>query len=450
MHRLVRDESGIAMGLAVVLVVVIGVMGAGLLVFVRNDLEAVVTVNQGQRAFEAADAGVQAAKSQLNEDSCPESYGVESEDCESEDSSRAWHEEDGMNIEGLSQGEARESSAQVLIEANSDESFTVTSTGEYGDARRKIEAVFEEGSGLQIPEGYYTEHNIRLQGAVVSSVSLFAREDVTVKGATEFKSTRDRAYERWAETDDEYSYDNPFNSEPRDSALVGIGAGGEIDADEDVVGEGSRSYDDDTEPEFVISDGDQGDDEITFPFDPEDQIPFDSDAIDDSGAMDTLRRKAKELDKQDENYDYYHGDAEGTEKIEDWPENSTPETVVFYDFEDDYSGGNKVETRGNALEEGCSEEGDGDQGVIVVNNGNFELTGNNEFNGIVIVRGGDSNSEGTYLARGNSCLQGYANASGEIDLGGTADGQEGEVEALGDLPAFGDRIQMTNWRELYE
>ncbi|MDN5697342.1 MAG: hypothetical protein L0G70_05120, partial [Rubrobacter sp.] len=158
----------------------------------------------------------------------------------------------------------------------------------------------------------------------------------------------------------------------------------------------------------------------------------------------------QQLEAEDGSYGYYHGDASETETINDWPEESDPGTVVFYDFEGEYNKKNKVQTGGNALQGGCSDEDDGDQGVIVVNNGNFELTGNNEFNGIVIVRGGDSNDEGTYLARGNSCLQGYANASGEIDLGGTADGQEEEVEALGDLPAFGDRIQMTNWREVYE
>jgi hypothetical protein len=42
----------------------IGVMGAGLLTLVRSDLEAVVEVNQGQRALGLADAGVQAARRQ--------------------------------------------------------------------------------------------------------------------------------------------------------------------------------------------------------------------------------------------------------------------------------------------------------------------------------------------------------------------------------------------------
>ena len=57
-----------ALGLAVIMIVLIGVMGAGLLTFVRSDLEAVVEVNQGQRALSLADAGVQAARRQLRSD----------------------------------------------------------------------------------------------------------------------------------------------------------------------------------------------------------------------------------------------------------------------------------------------------------------------------------------------------------------------------------------------
>src|SRR3954470_12706720 len=74
LHRLVKDESGMTMGLTVIMIALIGVMGAGLLVFVRNDLEAVVQVNQGQRALNLADAGVQAAKRQLRSDAVPAHY----------------------------------------------------------------------------------------------------------------------------------------------------------------------------------------------------------------------------------------------------------------------------------------------------------------------------------------------------------------------------------------
>lgn len=83
--QFVRDESGIAMGLAVILIVLIGVMGAGLLVFVRNDLEAVVEVNQGQRALERADVGIEAARKHLaTEDATPQNYNANPGDGDSE------------------------------------------------------------------------------------------------------------------------------------------------------------------------------------------------------------------------------------------------------------------------------------------------------------------------------------------------------------------------------
>ena len=67
-RRLIKDESGATMGLAVIMIVLIGVMGAGLLTFVATDLTAVAEASQGQKAFEMADAGVEAAKNQLKLD----------------------------------------------------------------------------------------------------------------------------------------------------------------------------------------------------------------------------------------------------------------------------------------------------------------------------------------------------------------------------------------------
>ena len=72
--RLAKDESGVALGLAVIMIVLIGVMGAGLLTFVRYDLMAVVEVNQGQRALEIADAGIQTARMQQLSDVVRQHY----------------------------------------------------------------------------------------------------------------------------------------------------------------------------------------------------------------------------------------------------------------------------------------------------------------------------------------------------------------------------------------
>lgn len=65
LRRLVKDESGMTMGLAVIMVVLIGVMGAGLLTFVQRDLNAVVEENRGQTALELADAGAELAQRHL-------------------------------------------------------------------------------------------------------------------------------------------------------------------------------------------------------------------------------------------------------------------------------------------------------------------------------------------------------------------------------------------------
>ena len=67
-RRFVKDESGMTMGLAIIMIVLIGVMGAGLLTFVSRDLNTVIEENRGQRAFEVADAGIGAAKRQLASD----------------------------------------------------------------------------------------------------------------------------------------------------------------------------------------------------------------------------------------------------------------------------------------------------------------------------------------------------------------------------------------------
>src|SRR5215217_4939392 len=64
-RRLVKDEAGMTMALAIMMIVLLGVMGAGLLTFASSDVNTVVEENRGQRAFELADAGIGAAKRQL-------------------------------------------------------------------------------------------------------------------------------------------------------------------------------------------------------------------------------------------------------------------------------------------------------------------------------------------------------------------------------------------------
>ena len=78
-RRFVDDESGMTLVLAIIMIVLIGAMGAGLLAFVNRDFLTVAQENRGQKAFEMADAGVAAAKRQLLSDcgsnaSCKDHY----------------------------------------------------------------------------------------------------------------------------------------------------------------------------------------------------------------------------------------------------------------------------------------------------------------------------------------------------------------------------------------
>ena len=123
--RLSREERGMVLGLAIIVVVVIGVVGAGLLTFVSTDLQAVVAVNRGEQAFELAEAGVEIAKARLARDPSPAGW--------SSGEIRA----DGMG----------DNSVSVSIERVGDGSFEVVSTGRYGETRRKIEALFTVEGG---------------------------------------------------------------------------------------------------------------------------------------------------------------------------------------------------------------------------------------------------------------------------------------------------------------
>jgi hypothetical protein len=72
-----RDETGTTLGLTIMVVVVLGVLGAGLLVLVQSQLAATARSYGGQRALALADTGVQAAKRELLTAPHPGSYDGE-------------------------------------------------------------------------------------------------------------------------------------------------------------------------------------------------------------------------------------------------------------------------------------------------------------------------------------------------------------------------------------
>lgn len=122
--HLMREERGMVLGLAIIVVVVIGVMGAGLLTLVSADLQAVVAVNRGEQAFQLAEAGVEVAKARLTDDPSPSDWSSGE-----------------LHLDGVD-----DNTVSVTIEHNAG-TFEVVSTGQYGESKRKIEAVFDVEDG---------------------------------------------------------------------------------------------------------------------------------------------------------------------------------------------------------------------------------------------------------------------------------------------------------------
>ena len=158
-RRFVNGESGMALALAVIMVVLLGVMGAGLPTFVSRDLNTVVEENRGQRAFELADAGIGIAKRQLTADcvgdaSCTVGYDLLRTG--RRDHQRALRISAGHPVV-LAQGRrdpddldgddnvTTVDSVHVAIDYQAGigrNRFKITSTGTYGESRRKIEATY--------------------------------------------------------------------------------------------------------------------------------------------------------------------------------------------------------------------------------------------------------------------------------------------------------------------
>ena len=126
-RRLLREERGMALGFAIIVVVIVGVMGAGLLTFVATDLEAVVAVNRGEQAFELAEAGIEVVKAHLANDSSPVDWSSEE-----------------LHMAGMGEG-----CVTVSVEYDDESgSFEAVSTGEYRKTSRKIEATFSVEDGM--------------------------------------------------------------------------------------------------------------------------------------------------------------------------------------------------------------------------------------------------------------------------------------------------------------
>ena len=464
LRSLKRDESGIAMGLAIVLIVLVGVMGAGLLVFVQRDLEAVVENNRGQDAFEAADAGVQAAERQLLSDNCPESYGGPQEEgddgCVPQGDPEEWHEEEGKTLELGEGDDERNIKVQITylpfpgeedticenenvdnINCAPDEKreeddrrfFQVESEGESvsGNARRKVESVLYTYD-LDVPKAYYSPETIEFGGtACIEDVSVFSLKDIELGSGAGCKDSGDgngngnkndqdssgescegggkirgvdRGYGNWK---------NSYNDKARPTDCAGFGAAGELSGNEEDE-YGVRDYD--SENGFG--------DSINFPFDYQSQ-----DDEQDEDRLSYFRDEA--LKQKSETGEASHFQTGSS--ISDWPKNSTDSTVVYVEADgDDVSW--KV---GGECEDAV-------KGTLVVDGANLKIAGNDAFDGITIVQGGRFEGNG---AGSKACWGSYVTADKGIDLSGNFDPIV-PSNAVNRPGFYG--VELWSWRELYE
>lgn len=451
--RFVKEEAGMALGLAVIMIVLVGVMGAGFLVFVRNDLEAVVEVNRGQTALETADAGIKAARNQLVAVSSPARYDSGADDS-------LWSIYQGgrnLSFEGNPGSPAnpvsvtiqylppvtepsvpdRDQAPEVIPAGQSEltggrEYFRVISEGRAGDARRKVEAILNTYD-VGVPKGYFTPGNLTVNGsACITDVSLFARGDITLNGTNGSCSGgshitgTDRAYGNWQ---------NETNPTPRATNAAGMGVTGTINRK--VAG---RDYDSSTDPTFVetIDPAATPGSQIRFPFNPDPQ------QID----LRELERIARVQDEPTPGTTNYFEISSSSENVSSWPDNSTKETVVYYKFTDGTPANNQLKW----FVSGSCSDNPPKQGTLVVEGAGFTTQPNKaRFKGVVIVREGEyvpgTADDGTSTDSGNTCLEGFVNATGNITISGSV--SPASSADLSDRPGF-TGVRQWSWRELYQ
>ncbi|MGI8538747.1 MAG: hypothetical protein ACR2N0_03060 [Rubrobacteraceae bacterium] len=412
-----RDESGIALGLAVMVVVVVGIMGAGLLVFVRNDLASVVRANQGQSAFYAADAGAESAKRELLGDASSASYDADdaSGACDSPLDADAPISSEwavGEGAERSFEGGGFVASIRWLgsgcgFPSGGDpdsEYFEVVSTGTSGEAKRRIEAVYA-ASDANAPLANYAVGDVRIgDTAVVDGVSVFSGGDVEIEAADSLRGA-DEIYGDW-------------RSDGETARLVeeaGVGAVGAISGDTSEVG--TRDFDETSAPPFV---GESPEGELSFPFDPDNW----------------RSRSALEFLKEEATAQGNYRDSGGSLP---WPDDSTESTVVYVEF-GELSGSVELSS---AVCEAASEC----RGVLVVENGSATVESGAVFRGAVVAAGGEGAESSSVVVEEGATVEGSIASSGTMEIFGEIRGA-GRKEAVS-RPGF-HAMEIWGWRELYE
>lgn len=510
MRRFIDDESGMTMGLVVIMIVLIGVMGAGLLTFVSRDLNSVVEVNQGQRAQEMSDAGLEAAKRQLSVvDANPTSYDATNIADNSEwygDSTPKTMTLNGNQIRvgilylrpSVTDAQTREAdrapeklpsyssngSPDPCNDINGDgvdddfnpstgdvdacdypnnrSYFRVTVRGGTGNAVRQLQAIYQTDN-FDIPVAYYATRDIEFNSSNalnVDGLSLFANRNIINFRADRLTGT-DQAYGNWA-TIPGTGAPNPYNATRRNDALgnpvtaAGAAALGTIDYKTDKAARyGYHDYDADSDsvsgrPDFVSAGAYAGPpNDITYPFATDDTIA-DNDVI----ASLKAKAQAQGLYTRRSPGSTFTIDESGGD-VPNYPASSDlTETVMFVEFASGTDDSPVYGAKGKAIYKARSSDADNKvKGIIVVMHGDLETSSSSEpFQGAMIVRdGNDGNTTESDIMKfdngGNVNIEGFVNVEGDLKLGGTTDGFLPAEMATG-LPGL-FRVRLWSWRECY-
>ena len=460
-----------ALALAIMMVVLVGVMGAGLLVFVQSELDSVIESNKGQKAFNFSDAGIQIAKARLLTTNADfrsfdgiTDLNTDPPNPESAWSCGVWNSTNnvcgsaGRQLKNLDSDPDLDATVWIqylkpsittadlsdpthapeLVPSGQTnyppgkDYFRVISQGSEGGTVRKIEAIYNTYD-LGVPKAYYTPGNITLNGNAgsITNISLFAGGSVDGSGG-DAVTGEDLAYGNWCRS--------PFNTWQRGTTAAGIGALGSI-ANQRV----GRDFDgvDPTDPDgadFVGSPSSMPSSCISVSSTGQLTFPFKASLPD----IEALRTAAQSQSNGlgGDNYYEFTGDANvvgGSPGANDvpWPANSLSNTVVFVKFD---SIGDRLTWN---ISGGCSNNPV--RGTVVVEGGIFTTQPNRTpLRGAVVITSAPSPTD-VYTDSGNTCMQSFAIASGDIVIGGNV---SPATQERGNSPgSYG--INLWSWRECY-
>lgn len=314
--------------------------------------------------------------------------------------------------------------------------FKITSAATTGNAKRKVESIYYT-SKLDVPTAYYTPNNITIQGNInVSGVSFFAKGNINIIGnsVTINRNTAD-LYGDWDTT--QFNPPLDLNTIPRTDASGNRKAGAGLATEglvckgktcsgsADSVADGVYDYDSTTGAkgsgkEFMRKSdpyvpNDPG--EISYPFNP--NAKFD---------LDFLAEEAKRQGN------YYSSPVDITNS--NYPTDSDSQTVFFVD-----AGGSTGELKYRVDRTPKA------QGTIIVRNGNLTINNSsNGFKGVIIVDG-DGVNTGTYDNGGSDSIEGFAIASGDMEIRGSTSPFVVD-ENFTTRPGFYG-VRQWSWRECY-